>query len=164
MGGGGKGGESGANEDLGKIAKQFFAETTPLRQETISQFLEALTTGGVGARIPIISKAQEQSRQATSNTLRGTDQQLAQSGLAGTPFGENIRAQTLQQGQQATAMVPIDIINQMLTQIPGFVTGSNQVVVSGLGQAADAQAQQAQQPAGLLGAIMSPFRFNFNSR
>ena len=133
MGGGGKG-ENKSAGDLSKIAKAFFSETTPLRQQLEGQFMEALNTGGVGARMPIISKAQEQSRQATSNTLAGVDTQLAQGGLAGTPFGQMIRANTLQQGNQATAMVPFNIIQAMLQQIPGFVTGANQTVVTGLGQ------------------------------
>ena len=66
-GGGGKGGKSGASEDLAQIAKSFYGETGGLRGETISQMEEGLTTGGVGARMPIISKAQESSRQSTSS-------------------------------------------------------------------------------------------------
>lgn len=162
MGGGGKGGGNESSEALGAIANAFFTETTPLRQQLIGQYSEALQTGGSEARMPVIQKAQEQSRQATSNTLAGLDAQLAQSRLAGTPFGEQIRANALQQGQQATAAVPTNIVAQMFQQIPGFVTGANQTVVSGLGSAAGAEAQSAGANAGFLSAILSPFNFNWS--
>jgi len=154
-------GGSKAGGDLQDIVQQFWGETTPTRQGLIDQYYEALTTGGVGARMPIISKAQEQSRTATSNAMRALDTQLAQSGLSGTPFGERTRSQTMMQGEQATAAVPANIIQAMLQQIPGFVTGANQTVVSGMGSAAGAEAQQSGANAQWLGAMMSPFRYNF---
>jgi len=160
--GGGKGGGNSGSKKLEKIAKNFYDETTPLRQEMQDQFLEALTTGGVEARIPMVNKAVESSRQATSNTLRQLDTQLAQSGLAGTPFGQQIQTQALQSGNQQTAGVPFNIIAQLLQQIPGYVTGANQTVVTGLGQAAGAQAQQTGADASMLGALLSPFNFKFS--
>jgi hypothetical protein len=159
MGGGGKG-KTDTSDDLAKIAKAFFKETTSTRQELTNQMEEALTTGGVGARMPIIRKAEEASRLATSNTLRALDAELAQTGLAGTPFGENIRAGTTQRGALATAGVGPGIVQQFLQMIPGYITGSNQVTVSGLGQAAGAQAQQAGAEAQYLGAMLSPFSFS----
>ena len=161
MGGGGKSAESGASEDLVEIAKQFFKETTPVRQELTGQFLEALTTGGSGARMPIISKAVESSQRATSKTMRSTEENLARGGLAGTPFGAQIRAQTQQQGEFATSQVEPNMIMQILQQIPGFVTGSSQVTTSGMGQAAGAQAQQTGAFGNLVSGMMSPFKFNF---
>lgn len=158
MGSGGKGGGD-ASKDLGKIAKEFFKETKDIRGELEDQFLEALTTGGVGARIPIIEKAQEASRMATSNSLQQLDTQLAQSGLAGTPFGNRIRADALMSGRRETAMIPTNIVGQLLQQVPGYVTGANQTVVSGLGNAASAEAAGANANANLLGALMSSFRF-----
>jgi hypothetical protein len=161
MGGGGKG-ENKSGEALGKIAQRFFGETTPLRRELIGQYEEGLTTGGVGARMPIISKSQEASRRATSNTLAGLDQQLAQSGLAGTPFGVQQRTEAEQRGRYATSQIPTQIVGQMLAQIPGFVTGSNQVTVSGLGQAAGAEAQSQGASANFLQSMMSPFNFSYD--
>ena len=158
--GGGKGGDNKASKDLAKIAKTFFKETKGLRKETTSQFMEALTTGGVGARMPIIAKAQESSRTATSNALAQLDTQLAQGGLAGTPFGENIRASTLQKGEQATAAIPTNIISQILQQIPGFVTGANQTVVSGLGAAGQSEAASQGAAGNMLQALMGSFNFS----
>lgn len=158
--GGGKGNNNSADR-LSNLAKLFAQETTPLRREMNDQFLEALTTGGVEARIPMINKAVESSRQATSNTLRQLDQQLAMSGLAGTPFGQQMRTGALQTGEQQTAGVPFNIIGQLLQQIPGYVTGANQTVVTGLGQAAGAEAQSQGAQSSMLGALLSPFKFQF---
>lgn len=158
-GGGGKGNEAG--EDLADIAKQFFGETTPLRQEMIDQFMEALTTGGVGARIPIINKALESSRRAESQTMQGTEENLARTNLAGTPFGAMVRSSTEQQGNLATSQIPTNIIAGMLQQIPGFITGTNQVVTSGMGQAAGAEAGSQNAFANLIGAYLAPFNFGF---
>jgi hypothetical protein len=160
MGGGGKGGNKSGGK-LEDIAEAFFAETTPLRQTMQDQFLEALTTGGSQARIPIIGKAEEQSRQATSRSMNALDADLARTGLAGTPFGARTRAETIQRGDQATSMIPTNIVMQMLQQIPGYVTGANQTVVTGMGQAAGAEAQTQQAQGNYLGAMLSPFKFGF---
>ncbi len=156
MGGGSKG-ETKTSKTLSKIAEAFFTETTPVRQELTSQMSEALTTGGVGARMPIISKSQEASRQATSNALRALDAQLAQTGQAGTPFGTRARAETTQRGEMATARIPTDIVSQLLQIIPGFIMGQSQQAVSGLGQAGQMQASQASAQAQFLQAMSSMF-------
>ena len=156
MGGGSKG-KTSSSKSLERIAEAFFAETTPARQELIGQMEEALTTGGVGARMPIISKAEESSRQATSNALRALETQLATTGQAGTPFGTRARAETTQRGEQATAGIGPNIIAQFLQQIPGFITGSNQMTIQGLTGAAGAQAQMAGSEANWLQALMGPF-------
>ena len=160
MGGGGKG-ETKTSKTLSKIAEAFFTETTPVRQELTSQMSEALTTGGVGARMPIISKSQEASRQATSNALRALDAQLAQTGQAGTPFGTRAKAETTQRGEMATSRIPTDIVSQLLQVIPGFIMGQSQQAVSGLGAAGQMQAQQTGAEAAMLGSMLSPFKFGF---
>lgn len=138
----GKGGGAGpsASKALEAIATQTFEESTPARQELLSQFLEGLRTGGVEARIPIVQRGVEESRAATSGALRQLDEQLALTGMAGTPFGQRIRAETLTAGEQAASRIPLDVIQQFLSQVPGFVTGQQQISVSGLGQAGAAQA------------------------
>ena len=160
MGGGSKG-ESGASKDLGKLAKRFEKETRGTRGELVDQMYEALTTGGVGARIPIISKAVESSQRATSESLKALDAQLAQTGLAGTPFGVRARQEAEQGGRFATSQISPNIISQIISQIPGFVTGQQQIAVSGLGQQVSGEAQQAGAQAAFLQAMMSPFKFGF---
>jgi hypothetical protein len=160
MGGGGKG-DNESGKDLGRIANAFFDETRPLRRNLTDQLLEALKTGGAGAQLPIVNKAVESSNRATSNTLRNLDEQLAQFGLTGTPFGVEARTQAEQQGRYQTSQIEPNFVMQMLSQIPGFVTGANQTVVSGLGQAAGAEAQSQQAGAQWLSALLSPFSFSF---
>ena len=160
MGSGSKG-KSDRGSNLADIANAFYLETTPLRRNLISQMDEALTTGGIGARIPLIAKSQEASKRATSSALQQTDEDLARSRLAGTPFGAQARSDVLQRGEINTAMIPTNIVAQMLQTIPGFVTGANQTIISGLGQSAGAQASQAGAEAGFLGALLSPFSFAF---
>lgn len=163
MGGGGKTGETGSSKDLARLAKKFSKETKGLRKETISQMFEALTTGGVDARIPIINQAVERSKQATSASMRGLDETFAQSGLAGTPFAARAKTETAAQGRQAESQIPTQIVQQILQKIPGFVTGVNQVSVSGLGQAAGAEsnlaAAQNQAMARIIGSMMPSWSF-----
>ena len=50
---------------------------------------------------------------------------------------------------------------QMLQAIPGYVTGANQTVVTGLGSAAGAEAGSQGAAGGMLGSMLSPFKFEF---
>ena len=140
--GGGKGG-GGASSHLAHMAQAFFTESTPARQELLKQFEEVLTTGGVGARQPIIRKAVEGSKRATSTSLQALEGDLARTGLAGTPFGENIRAGTRREGEFATSQIAPNMAMQLMQMIPNFLLGQSNVAVSGLGQAASAQQQRA---------------------
>jgi hypothetical protein len=88
------------------------------------QILSALQTGGVGAQIPIINRAQEGSRQATSNALRGVDDSLGKFNLAGTPYGEALRANTTLAGETATNRIPTDTASQFITGAMPYITAS----------------------------------------
>src|SRR5438876_4705928 len=87
---------------LGAIAETILKQTGPVRKELLGQTLEALKTGGVGARIPIIQRAVEASKQATSSALKETTASGGAAGLAGTPFLQSILAKTRVSGEQAT--------------------------------------------------------------
>lgn len=138
--GGGKGGGTQSSEALNQIAKQLFEETTPLRQEFTGQMESVLKTGGVGAAMPMISKSVERTRQASSTAMKGLDERLAVLGLAGTPFGEGIRAEQTQKGEIEAANIPTDFYKQLLPSILNFILGQGQTVVTGLGGAAGAEA------------------------
>ena len=152
--GGGKGG-GGASSHLAHMAQAFFTEATPARQELLSQFEELLTTGGVGARQPIIRKAVEGSKRATSKSLQALEGDLARTGLAGTPFGENIRAGTRREGEFAASQIAPNMAMQLLQMIPNFLLGQGNVAISGMGQAAGAQAQEQMVGPAWLQAIFS---------
>jgi len=81
----------------------------------------ALKGQGSAGNIPIIQQAVERSKQAASQSLAGTSDDLARSGLAGTPFGQAIMAQTQQQGNQAAARTETDMLSQLIAQVPAFL-------------------------------------------
>lgn len=162
MAGGGKGGGgSGTSQVLEDISKQLFEETTPLRGEYIGQLLEGLTTGGIGARVPLVQQAVERSKLASARTMREQGESLAQSGLAGTPFGALIQETTRQQSAQQQAALPSQMTQQFLTSIPSFLLGQGQTVVTGLGTAGQVANQaQANAMAPWL-SLMDMFSFGF---
>ena len=89
-------------------------------------------SGEPGIQIPIIAQAQEAQRRAASQALGQTEAGLAQRGLMGTPFGENILATIGQRGRQQVAGVEQNIIQQFLQMIPGMVTGNIQSIMGAL--------------------------------
>lgn len=94
---------------------------SPLLTTYLGDLTSMLQTGGSGAFTPIVGQAQEAQRRASSLALRDLDTQLAQQGLAGTPFGAATRAQTAMQGRSNVAGVPAQFAQQMLGQVPGFL-------------------------------------------
>ena len=146
-GGGGKGSRSQAqttgSQALESIALQIESESRPSRQEMFRQVLEGLRTGGIGARIPIVSAGQEASRLATSRALQGTTESLVRSRLAGTPFGERVMAETRLAGEMETAGIPTRETARIIELFPGIATGTSVPVITGLGQASASQAQLA---------------------
>ena len=156
MGGGAKG-ETKASKKGMKMAQRFEGEGREARGTLLDQWMEGLTTGGVGARIPIVSKAEEASRQATSNALRALEGQLAQTGQAGTPFGTRALAETTQRGEQATAGIGPGMTAQFLAGLPNFLLGQATTATQGMGNVMQGQAGQAGAEAAWLQAMMSPF-------
>jgi len=89
-------------------------------------------SGDPDMTLPLISQAQEAQRRATSQAMTGTQENLAQKGLVGTPFGELILSQQRQQGAQAVQGVESNILQQFLQMIPGMVTGNIQSIMGAL--------------------------------
>lgn len=152
-GGGKKAGASGSKE-LERFLGEFKTQSRPVREELFSQIAEALRTGGVGARLPIAMKSVEATKSAASNALTKTGESLASSGLAGTPFGESILANTRMQGELAVGQAPIDIANQFIGMAPNLVVGSGQTIG---GMASSAAATGAAREASALQFFASLF-------
>jgi hypothetical protein len=159
--GGGK--DKGETNTSGSAALEAFAKemqemSRPVREETFSQVLEGLKTGGIGARIPMITSAVEASPGATSNALRQIDDQNALMGTSGTFTGQRARADALMSGEQRTAQLPTGLVQAFIQNALGQITGTQQTAVQGYGGAADAQSRMyaantnaaAQQQAALL--------------
>jgi hypothetical protein len=78
----------------------------PIRRDIFTQALEALTTGGVGARVPQTQRAVASSRAATSRALEDARGDLARTGQLGTPTGSNLLANIGLAGEAAAADIP----------------------------------------------------------
>ena len=154
-------------KDMRRLIKQSFAELTDLRQNLIGQYMgvlqgtgpmkyqeivkdgkgtgksEWVSSGGPSAQAPMIAQAQEAQRRATSQGLAGTQESLAQKGMAGTPFAEMIMGQQRQQGAQAVAGAESGIQQQMLGMIPNYTQGTSQAIMGSLAgtRQTDAQAK-----------------------
>ncbi len=120
-------------KSMRQIIQGFWKETGEMRGELQSQMLEMLTTGGAGARVPIVSRAEEAQRRASSQALTQLDERLAQKGLAGTPFGEQIRSQQELAGRQAVAGVGPAMASEWIKGIPGYTLGAAQAIMGSLG-------------------------------
>jgi len=127
------GGGSGDSGQLAGIIRELSGETKPIRDELSSQFLEALQTGGIGARIPIIGAAQEQSRAGTARALTSTQDQITRMGLGRTPFAASTLAQTRVQGDQATSMIPSQVAQGFIGSAPQYAMAPVGAMVSGAG-------------------------------
>ena len=130
------GGKSKAGGEMPKamqnIITQFWNETSTLRSEIQTQLLEAAQTGGAQAQIPIVQKAEAAQRRQNALALRDIEMQLGKTGLAGTPFGENIRAQQEMSGRTALAGIGPEMAGQFISQIPGYVMGAAQSIMGSL--------------------------------
>jgi hypothetical protein len=98
-------------------------EATPIRREVLNQSMEALTTGGIGARIPFAQKGVEASRAATSSALSQLDTSLAQQGMGRSSFGNQLRASTLLQGELETQAIPQRVAEQFIVAAPTMALG-----------------------------------------
>lgn len=110
--------------------KAIFRTQQPIRRVLSQQTLEALRTGGVGARTPIVQRSVENARLSNSMSLRSTQASLGRSNLAGTPFGQRMLAQQMQQGRYAESQIPIAYAQQLIgaagggsQQMPNFGGG-----------------------------------------
>lgn len=137
--GGGKKENASQVDDLGSYARLLFNETAGLRQEFTDQGLEALQTGGINAKIPIIARALEASRGAMSRSRQTTHDSLARSNLAGTPFGQSILAQQEITGNQQIADIPTQYASNFVSLLPQYISTLTGQGVTGLGGAASAQ-------------------------
>lgn len=128
-----------AGEQALKQQRFFFGQQKPIAQQLASQTLEALTTGGVGARIPIVQRGVEAAKRAGSEAVRQTEETIGAGRLGGTPFGQSILAQTRQRAGEVSSLVPVELAQQFIAgapalagQLGGFGAGLANTGLSGL--------------------------------
>lgn len=144
---------SGGGNLFQGFAQQFMKDSS-LTQSKIFDQLNALMTGGnTDTTSALLSNVLEGSKSAASRTTDQTKQQLAQKGLAGTPFGEQILATTQMQGAQGTANATNQARQQMLQQFLNAFLTQQQGVLGGLASGnVGKQHQTAQSFTGNIGA------------
>lgn len=145
-------------EQIGRRANAMIKRTGPARRLALDQLTEALATGGVGARIPMVQQAVSAQNQATSQALSQTSEQLAQRNIGG-PFAARILAGTRMAGEQRAAALPTELTSQFIQQMMPFLSATQGLGFGALGQAGQAQmsteAFNAQQFAKAMGDIKS---------
>ena len=102
-----------AFRSLQKIGGGYNRATKGPRNLILRQLAEALSTGGIGARIPIIQRAVESSKMAGAEALKGTESTLAKYGVGG-PFAAKQMANVGTQTRLATSRVPTDMTQQFI--------------------------------------------------
>ena len=149
MGGsvGGSKSESG-NRQADKIADKFFGDIRPLERDITKQLRQVIKGGTPAFQIPVIAQAIEQSKHATSQALTGTEESLASQGLAGTPFGENILAQTRIQGEMAGAQQLSMLLQDLFKLAAAFAQGQAGTAAQASQGAGTTQSKGAQMAGG----------------
>lgn len=125
-------------ETIGKIGRGILKSTGPARRLAINQLTEALATGGVGARIPMVQQAVSAQNQATSQALSQTSEALAQRNIGG-PFAARILAGTRMAGEQRAAQLPTEMTSQFIQQMMPFLAQTQGLGFGALGQAGQGQ-------------------------
>jgi hypothetical protein len=87
---------------------------------------------GGGVQVPIIAQALEASRRAGSQAQSGTRDELARTGLVGTPFGQSILSQGKRENSMNVANTQTDVMKTLYGMLPNFVLGQSQTALSGL--------------------------------
>lgn len=132
MGGGGGKGHETRGQNLMPFVTQFEGETRGVRQNLLSQINEAMSTGGIGARAPIIGSATTQLQNSIAQALSGTRNDLARSGNAGTPFGDRALAGQRMTGATQISAVGPNIAQSMIQQGGSSIGGTIQSILGAL--------------------------------
>lgn len=124
-----------ASRDELFMSQQLFNAGGPIRDEIFGQVLEALQTGGVGARTPIVARSMEASKAGTSRAISGIQGDLARSGLQGSSFGASLLADTRLSGELESSLAGVREAQGLSALAPSLGLGSAPIALSGVGQA-----------------------------
>ena len=138
---GGKTPSTAAANKLASLSQQMFNQSKPARGAMFKQLNEALRTGGIGARIPIIQRAVGDVRAGTAASSQRASEQFARSGLGGSPFAAQQLAQIQMAGSQQESRIPTDIAQQLISAGPGLISAGSGI--PGLAAAANIQQSAA---------------------
>ena len=127
-------GEGPAAREAGRFAREVNTQARRPQRLFYQQLTEALKTGGVGARIPIIQRAVSDVQQGTQAALTraGTTGALTQLGPGSDDRGlqlvsRQVRGTIAQQGAQAASRLPTQIAQQLyVRQAPTALGGAGE--------------------------------------
>ena len=158
----GKANKPPAIRDLISSGTGMLRQTGAPRKLIMKQLTEALATGGVKAKIPMIQQAVSASRQQMAGGLAQTAEQLAQRNIGG-PFASRILAGQRLSGEQALGQIPTQMTEQFISQMLPYLGSTQQLgggmLGSGAGMLSQLEQFNAQQQMAAIGALskgMSP--------
>ena len=159
--GGGKQPEQ--NDALAAMSQKAFKIGEPAMQEAMDAVVSALQTGGIESRVPHYQQAVEKSLQASNEAQVSMGEDFARTGIAGTPFAQDIMSSMIQQGAQQAAYLPTAMQTEDFWKILSiFFPAAGQTMgtgVSGQGTAAGVEAQRFASTQALMGQMFSaPFQ------
>lgn len=156
--GGGKGSGSGSGASgPPKVVKRTMRDQSkaakPVLNEIGAQILEALQTGGVNARIPIMQRTVEAGRHASAQASQNAENAVARGNYG--PYGRMLTENVAQQGEFNTSQSAMQVIQQLMNMAPdfGLLRGSGAFGASGTVTKSD-EAGQFEKIGGTLAAIV----------
>ncbi len=126
-----------------RFAQQVMQQGGKARRAVFQQLNEALSTGNIEARVPIIQNMVEGGLQQGSQALRLAEEDIAKSGAGRSPAAMEMRAGLRAMAQSAVAQIPSEVIGQTIAEGPGAIAGSTGAGLSLLGIAQQASAAGA---------------------
>lgn len=132
-----------AADTLASLSEKMHKESDPARKMMFSQLTEALKTGGIGARIPIIQRAVADVNASTARSSQVAGQMLSRSGIGGTPYAAQALQGIRAAGAETAARIPTDTAQEMIRGGPGLITSGSGI--PGLSAAASLQQSAANQ-------------------
>lgn len=128
-----------------KMATDLMRQSGKTRKAVFAQLGEALKTGGIEARTPIIQNAVEQGLSQGSESLRAAQEGIVRAGAARSPYAKESMAMNRSTVERAVASIPSEIIGQSVMNAPGQVGQATNAMIQlqGVAQQGEALSQAA---------------------
>lgn len=131
---------------LASMGSQLFKAGFPTISTLAGQTQSALQTGGVNSQIPAINANLAAARQAYSTSNQALKNQLSESGLLNSSFGQQILAGEQEQAGQNIAGIPANMTNAFLAGAIPTVAGAATAGTSAVGGAGSLTGTTTQTP------------------
>lgn len=131
-----------------KEARQIQAATAqgsvPNILEGSRQIFEALTTGGVGARLPVAQRGVEAANVATSQAVEGAREDFARAGMnPNDPFALETLGNLELAGATQAAGIPVDLARELMAAALQISSGVAPVAAGAQKQKQDSSSKEA---------------------